>query len=541
MAAKLARRSSAFGPHNLSEIMIIAAIDIGSNSIHQVVVETDREKPFRVLASAKEMVRLGRSAARERRLSPAAIGRAVDALKKFRANAEEHGAREILTTATSAVREADNRQDFIDQVTKETGLHVELLSGIEEARMIALAVAMRMPQSNQGRALAIDIGGGSTELPVTQNGEPAVLISLKLGSVRLTEQAVKSDPISEKQLRRLRAELRAVIAQRAPEIKAVGFDVCYGTSGTIAALERVALQRSLHNPAAAKRTPASLSLAELCTMNEELARLPLAERAKVPGLNRARAEIIVAGGQLLEALMETLGVEQLTVCDWALREGVIIAHLAKRGVTVSSTSTRLERDPSLRGALALAAHYQANLKHAHRVAYLAQQLFDDLRSLHQLGGEHRRLLMAAAVLHDIGYLVSHTNHHKHSAYLIENSELTGFTTAEIAVIANVARYHRSSLPKAKHAYYAALPAETRTVVRKLSALLRIADALDRDHEGRVRSVRSEIGARRVQVKAACHHTSDTTLWRVEERADLFEQEFGRPIEVLAEPLDNPAK
>jgi exopolyphosphatase / guanosine-5'-triphosphate,3'-diphosphate pyrophosphatase len=524
--------------------MIIAAIDIGSNSIHQVVVETDREKPFRVLASAKEMVRLGRSAARERLLSPAAIQRAVKALHKFRANAEAHGAREILTTATSAVREADNRLDFIEQVAKETGLHVELLSGIEEARMIALAVALRMPQSNDRRTLAIDIGGGSTELAVTQNSEPSVLISLKLGAVRLTEQAVKSDPISEKQLRRLRAELRAVIAQRAPEIKAVGFDVCYGTSGTIAALERIALHRSLRSSAgraaAAKRPPASLSLAEVRSVNEELARLPLAERAKVEGLNRARAEIIIAGGQLLEALMETLGVEQLTVCDWALREGVIIAHLAKRGATVTSSASRLERDPSLRGALALAAHYRADLKHAHRVAYLAQQLFDDLRPLHQLGGEHRRLLMAAAVLHDIGYLVSHTEHNKHSAYLIEHSELTGFTDSEIAVIANVVRYHRSSLPKPKHPYYAALPLETRTIVRKLAALLRMADALDRDHEGRVRSVRVESGAKTVRLIATCTRPSETTLWRLEERADLFEQEFGLRVEVLAEsPINLP--
>ncbi|MBI1760774.1 MAG: Ppx/GppA family phosphatase [Acidobacteria bacterium] len=522
--------------------MILSAIDIGSNSIHQVVVETDREKPFRVLASAKEMVRLGRSAARDRRLSPAAMNRAIEALQKFRANAESHGAREILTTATSAVREATNQQEFIERVTKETGLHVELLSGIEEARMIALAVAMRMPQSNNCRALAIDIGGGSTELPVTQNGEPAVLISLKLGSVRLTEQLGASDPPSEKTLRRLRAELRAVIAQRAPEIKTVGFDVCYGTSGTIAALERVALQRHLKNPTApgraAKRSEASLSLKELRALNEELARLPLAERARVAGLNRARAEIIIAGGQLLEALMETLEVEQLTVCDWALREGVVIAHLTKRGATVTSTATRLERDPSLRGALALAAHYRADLKHAHRVAYLAQQLFDDLRSLHMLGGEHRRLLMAAAVLHDIGYLVSHTDHHKHSAYLIDNSELTGFTASEVAIIANVARYHRSTLPKPKHSYFAKLPAETRAVVRKLAAILRIADALDRDHEGRVRGVRAELDAKTARIFAISTRPSETTLWRMEERADLFEQEFGRRVELIAETNAN---
>ena len=522
--------------------MILAAIDIGSNSIHQVVVESDREKPFRVLASAKEMVRLGRSAARDQRLSSAAMERAITALRKFRKLAEAQGAREILTTATSAVREAANRDEFIARANDEAGVHVELLSGIEEARLIALAAAVRMRERQTARALVIDIGGGSTELAVTQDEEPVALVSLKLGAVRLTEQAGTSDPIPEKALRKLRSELRAVIAARAPEIKAAGFEVCYGTSGTIAALERVALQRHLAGDKRAEKRPeASLSLDELRALNAELARLPLAERAKLPGLNRARAEIIVAGGQLLEALLETLGVAQLTVCDWALREGVVIAHLAKRGATVTSSSTRLERDPSLRGALALAAHYRADMKHAHRVAYLAQQLFDECRVLHMLGGEHRRLLMAAAVLHDIGYLVSHTNHHKHSAYLIDNSELTGFTETEIAVIANVARYHRSSLPKPKHAYYAALPDDTRSVVRKLAALLRIADALDRDHEGRVRSLRCEISERRARVIANAARASDTTLWRVEERADLFQQEFGRAVELRVEPSSTTAE
>jgi exopolyphosphatase/guanosine-5'-triphosphate,3'-diphosphate pyrophosphatase len=517
--------------------MITAALDVGSNSIHLVVVETDEEKPFRVLTRGKEVVRLGRSAARDRNLSNSAIERAIACIRKFRLRAQAYGAQEMIAVATSAVREASNRQEFLRRVAEETGVHVELLSGIEEARLIALAVSVKYRQRHRQRLLVIDIGGGSTELAVTAQGEPAVLISLKLGSVRLTEQYVASDPISEKQLRRLRSELREVIGLRAPEIQAVGFDLCYGTSGTINALAGISMRRRLaQGRGGAGRRPvdAPLSFRDVRTLNQELAALPLEERMKIPGLNRSRSEIIVAGGQILEAVMETVGVTELMACDWALREGVVIAQLARRGATVSSSPAKLERDPSLRGALALAQHYQADLKHGHRVAYLAQQMFDALRPLHLLGGEHRRLLAAAALLHDIGYFVSHTEHNKHSAYLIDHSELTGFTASEVSVIANIARYHRSSLPKPKHPYFIALPEEDRDVVRRLAAILRIADALDRDHQGRVRSLRCELDESFVRVIVACARESDTTRWRVEERSDLFHEVYGRGIELATE-------
>src|SRR5262249_40802811 len=195
--------------------MIIAALDIGSNSIHLVVVETDHERPFRVVASAKEVVRLGRSAARDQRLSTSAMQRAVDCLKRFRRIAEFHGAQELIAVATSAVREASNRDQFLSRAADETGIDIQMLSGIEEARLIALAVSVRYKQRSGQHALVIDIGGGSAELAVMKKGEPIALASFKLGAVRLAEQFVKSDPISEKQLQRLRSELRDVIARRA--------------------------------------------------------------------------------------------------------------------------------------------------------------------------------------------------------------------------------------------------------------------------------------------------------------------------------------
>ena len=517
--------------------MIIAALDIGSNSIHLVVVETDHEKPFRVLARGKEVMRLGRSTARDRKLSQAAMDRAVACIRKFRLRAQTYGAQELIAVATSAVREATNRREFLERVAEETDVQVELLSGIEEARLIALAVSVEQRASAKQRALVIDIGGGSTELAVIHQGEPAALISLKLGAVRLTEQFITTDPISDRQLRRLRTELREVLAPRTQEIQAAGFDVCYGASGTINALSGMMLRRHLeaaHGHPTRQQIEVPLTLDDVRTLNREFAALSLAERVKFPGLNTARAEIIVAGGQLLEAIMETVEVAELIACNWALREGVIIAQLARRAASITAWPASLERDPSLRSTLALAERYQADLKHARRVAHLSQQLFDALRSLHLLGGEHRRLLTAAALLHDIGYFVSHTGHNKHSAYLIQHSELTGFTASEVAIIANVARYHRTSLPKAKHPYYAALPPEDREIVRKLAALLRVADALDRDHAGRVRNLNCEIGETAVHLTAQCSRESDTASWRIEERGNLFHEVFGCPIELTTE-------
>jgi len=514
--------------------MITAALDIGSNSIHLVIVETDHEKPFRVVASAKEVVRLGRSSVRDQRLSAAAMDRAVDCLKRFRRVAESHGARELIAVATSAVREAANGNQFITRAAEEAGVEIDLLSGIEESRLIALAVSVRYRQSNKQQSLVIDIGGGSTELAVMKNGEPTTLISFKLGAVRLTEQYVKSDPVGEKQLRRLRSELRELIAHRAAEIEAAGIEACYGTSGTINTIAALSLRRRLTaggGRMARRRLEHSLTLDELRALNVELASYTLDERVRAARLNRQRAEIIVAGGQLLEALMETLKIDEIVSCDWALREGVIIAHLARRVETVTTSPARLERDPSLRGALALARHCRADLKHASRVAYLSQQLFDELRPLHTLGGEHRRLLAAAALLHDIGYFVSHTGHHKHSAYLIQNSELTGFTSPEIVVIANIAYYHRGGLPKAKHEYYSGLRVQDREVVWKLAALLRLADALDRDHEGSVRGLRCEIDDDEVRIVALCSREADAMRRRLEERADLFAEVFGRVVEL----------
>jgi exopolyphosphatase / guanosine-5'-triphosphate,3'-diphosphate pyrophosphatase len=511
--------------------MITAALDIGSNSIHLVVVETGGKQPFRVLASAKEMVRLGRSVARDRKLSASATERALQCLKKFRARAEGYGATEFVAVATSAVREAANRADFIQRAAAETGVQIELLSGVEEARLIALAVSVRVREHRKRRLLVIDIGGGSTEFAVAVDGEPLALASLKLGAVRFTESFMSSDPIPEKQLRRMRAELREVIAPRAGEITAAGFELCFGTSGTINALGRVALARRARKRTTPERAP--LTLDGVRALNEELARLDLEERVKATGLSRARAEIIVAGGQILEAAMELLGVAELSVCDYALREGVIISRLAQRaaGRGVAASAEEMERDPSLRGAFALLERYRGDRKHARRVAHLAGQLFDELQPLHLLGGEQRRLLTAAALLHDIGYFVSHTGHHKHSAYLIQHSDLTGFTAHEIAVIANVARYHRSSPPKAKHPYFTALAEEDRAVVRQLAALLRVADALDRDHAGRVRNVKCEVGEGAVRLTLAGASEEEAARWRVEERGDLFAEVYGRPLEL----------
>jgi exopolyphosphatase/guanosine-5'-triphosphate,3'-diphosphate pyrophosphatase len=512
--------------------MIIGALDIGSNSIHLVVVETQPDGSFEVLGSGKEMVRLGRSVARDRKLSNDAMSRAVETISRFNDQARALGATEMITAATSATREATNRETFIRRVVEETGVHLDTLSGIEEARLISLAVAARVKPRAKQRLLGIDIGGGSTEVTITQNGEPAVLISFNLGAVRLTQQFMTSDPIGKGQLRRLRTELREVISQREPEISAVGFDLCVGTSGTINALATTLWHRRHKKNLPSAEAPESglpIGIGELRELNEEMAALDLDGRADLPGMSKARAEIIVPGGQLLEAMLDSLKIEKLNTCDWALREGVIIAHLARQTAASSKSAAQLEKDPSLRGALSLLDRYRADRKHALMVASFASQLFDQLRPMHLLGNEHRRLLLGAALLHDIGTFIAHANHNKHSAYLIQNSELTGFMASELAIIANVARYHRSSMPKMKHPYFASLSDGDREVVRKLSAMLRVADVFDREHLSRIRELKADFDDDTIYLTAVSSQISDATPYRVEERSDLLADVFGRRV------------
>jgi len=535
--------------------MKLAAIDIGSNSIHLVIVRAVKGQHPEIIDREKEMVRLGAGTLREHRLSKKTIERAITTLRRFKKMAEHNGAEPIITTATSAVRESRNSDQFIEQVRKEVGLDVQVLPGVEEARLIAMAVS-QVTDFNNRRALIIDIGGGSTEFIITGGGEPELMLSLRLGAVRLTEKFISTDPISMEQRNRLVANIRSDFTRAAAEIKNVGFDFVIGSSGTVLNMVNAVVQAD--EPYGSEDVPdyepfsQTVTLDQIEWLNRKLGRMTLRERRRVSGIEKGRADIIVAGGLLLQCVLSDLGATEITSCDWSLREGVILNYLWRR--REAYFAPKVQPPPSLasqedslmypvtndsfldvraRSVLSVARRYDYDVTHSHHVARLASRIFDDTNELHGLNGQDRKLLQYAAILHDIGYHIAHNNHHRHGLYLIKNSEMPGFTGDEIAMMSTMVRYHRGSLPRKssdartrhEHEDYYALDRSHRSRVIRLASILQIADGLDRSHQQLISDVRCEVDDKAVTFYASSAGESELEMWSAERKASWFSDLF----------------
>jgi exopolyphosphatase/guanosine-5'-triphosphate,3'-diphosphate pyrophosphatase len=506
----------------------IAAIDIGSNSLKLAIAQAAASDSFTIISQERERVRLGHETLKTHRLSSQAINLSADAIAKFRSIAESRNADSILAVATASVREAQNASEFVSEIKRQTGVTVEVLSSLEEARLIGIAAAQNCNLSD-GALMNIDIGGGSTELSLMRDGEPHKLFSMKLGAVGLTEKFIASDPPKKKEIENLRAEIVSALERPLRKIKGETWQISTGTSGTILNLGSLLNAQSGES---ANKKPV-ISLKKLSALNEMLARIPLEERAKLPVISAQRAEVIVAGGQILENVMRALKIESLEPCSYALREGVIIDHL--REIEAESLPPVPDvLDKRLRGVFAIGRRYGYEERHALQVADLAEKIFDQIAPLYNLKRHWRTLLSAAALLHDVGYHISHESHHKHSFYLIKHSEITGFSESEKLFIANIARYHRGSLPKESHSDFMKLPEKDRRTVAQLGAILRLADALDHGYENRIKDLKFKRGAQNMTLKLISDEDCAAELKAVEQKKDLFEAAFDTKLEATAE-------
>ncbi|MGQ9896767.1 MAG: Ppx/GppA phosphatase family protein [Acidobacteriota bacterium] len=473
----------------------VAAIDVGSNSIHLIIAEVRPGERLRIIEREKDTVRLAAGLTETYHLTEEKIKAAVATLRRFNDLAQAHDVTALLVVATSAIREAWNREVFLQRVEQEVGLKVEILPGVEEARLIALAVT-EVTNFHGERGLIIDVGGGSTEFILTNGQMPTYFASVKLGAVRLQERFLsQQDPPSRTEIESLTTYIQSGLARTVREIQeAGGFQRVVGTSGTIltfAAATPDAYFPEKKDPTAKKASFApfasGLTYSELHALNRRLQRMSHKERRKLPGVDSRRADIIVAGGILLETIFRELGIQHLTTCEWSLREGVVLNYLYEQGWSLSRASLP-DADIRQQSILSVARRYAYEAGHAHHTAKLAEQIFDQTRRLHGLGTREREWLRYAALLHDIGYHIAHTSHHKHGMYLIRHAELPGFHPHEIAILANLVRYHRRSLPKRKHDDFTRLLPVHQETVTKLIPILRLADALDRRHAGKVREV-----------------------------------------------------
>lgn len=507
-----------------------AAIDIGTNSVHLIVVKILEHGNFEIIDREKEVIRLGEGFSGDiKKLTGDAIERAVTAIARFKDIAETHNAK-IRAVATSAVRESANRNEFIEKVYEKTGIQVEVISGQEEARLIYLGILRAVPVYEK-RALCIDIGGGSTEFVLGVNGKIEFSRSLKIGAVRLTQKFFEGNKITKSAIDECRKWVEGEIFHVTNYIDKYGFEVCVGSSGTIQTVGNIAAELSKRDV-----TPNRI-LNNFEFTKEELSKIAdtvlnaksLSERKKIKGMDSKRADIFPAGIIILQTIFEQLKINKLTISEYALREGIVVDSL--RNLNIEQHRPRLS-DIRYESVLQLAKTCYFDSEHCFHVANLATKIYDDLQDLHKLEGSTREYLIAASILHDIGHHIAHNQHHKHSNYIIRNSELMGFNENEINIIANVARYHRKSHPKQKHQEFALLSSKDQLVVKKLSAILRVADSLDRSHKQKINSIEAKVINGTVELYLKLNNKSiEIELWNLGRREKLFEEVFEKQIKI----------
>jgi exopolyphosphatase/guanosine-5'-triphosphate,3'-diphosphate pyrophosphatase len=503
----------------------IAAIDIGSNSIRQLVADVSPEGGIKVVDEMKDAPRLGAGLAESGALSEEAMSRAIEALGRMALLAKQARATRIEAVATSAVRDAVNGRAFLSRVKRTTGLEVRLLSGEEEARLGFLS-AMAHFDMAVGRTVVMDIGGGSLELALSAGGVVDRLLSFPLGTVRLTERFLGMTP-SRGDIAKLRQEVRRELKAhwRAREWR--GAQVI-GSGGTFTNLAGMVLARQGLETARTVHATRVERL-DLEHLIDTLGAMSPGERLKVPGLNRERADIILAGLCVAAEVLSRVDSRALVVSRYGIREGIVLE--AARVAPVAADPG----DARERSVHELGVRCGFDEPHAKHVRELALQLFDAVGDRIGCESSDRQLLADAALLHDIGYHISYDTHHKHSYHLILHADLLGVAPADQVVIANVARYHRGAVPKKSQRNFGSLDKETRRRIKRLAALLRIADGLDRGHVGAVGRVKVRWTARAMRITpqpALAGGTMRLELWGASRRRALLEDVADATVEFV---------
>ncbi len=493
----------------------VAAIDVGTNAMRMMIARANGDRPVEVLANVREAIRLGQDVFTKRVISEELTSRAVEAFIKFRALIDRHSVQHIKAVGTSAMRDALNRDIFIDRITKASGIEILVIGAEEEARLIHIAVAERIDLKNK-LALLIDIGGGSVEVTLVSDDSITATHSFNMGTVRLL-QKLEPARVGESHFNQLVHEYAdATNMWLETRIGKQHIDLCAATGGNVESLgdlRMTILRKESRSPLAAK---------ELDALAQKLQSMTFEQRLQDLGLRPDRADVIVPAVIVLQTLLKQAGLSQVLIPNVGLKDGLLLDVL--RGLY--DHKNRLHRDQVLASAMQLGNKYAFDTQHATTVARIATQLFDDTRTLHDLDDEARLLLEAAALLHDIGHFINTSSHHKHTYYLITSSPIIGLSESQKFIIANIARYHRKSTPNLDHDSYRSLSPKDRVTVSKLAAIIRIADALDTQHASKVINV--SVKYKRPNFKIKLQGMDDLLLekWGFLKRCTFFEEVFG---------------
>lgn len=518
---------------------VLAAIDLGSNSFHIIVVEIDPEaQSFKILDRLRETVRLGTFHEPHKELSQADLKRGTEILQRFKKLAEGHNASEIFASATSAIREASNGKEWLTKIRTELGIDAHPISGVEEARLIYLGT-LSATELKGKRMGIVDIGGGSTELIVGDEESIYHLSSTKVGAVRITEKMMQDESNLLEKIETVERDIEGLFSIKIQRIEQIGgFDFLVGTSGTIQTIAKI--DYKMHNFIDPERIPNlnhyKISFDSLCSIIEKMISVPKEKRSSAFDISENRAEIILAGSIILRVVMKSLKANEIFYCDRALREGLIVDKLLQKGVI--KDRLQYQRTIRERSVLELANKYKFSKEHAFQVKNLSSSIFDQTKGLlHNYTDREKELLEAAAILHDIGSLVTLNDHHKHSYYLIRHSGLLGFNDEEVELIANLARYHRQSNPKDSHFNFQNLPREHKKLVKELSSILRIAEGLDKGHKCAIKDITISHNSDKKKLKCKLKsniegYNCELERWSAIGKSKEFKKEFGVDIDFL---------
>jgi exopolyphosphatase / guanosine-5'-triphosphate,3'-diphosphate pyrophosphatase len=507
---------------------VVGFIDIGTNAIRLLVVRINPNFSYTIISKEKEVVRLGEHEFKDNMLNSGAIERAIFVCGKFADLAKTYGANEIIAVGTSAIREAKNQSEFLKTLRDKTGLNVKVISGHEEARLIWLGVTNGIDIGTQ-KALFIDLGGGSTEITIGNQRQIFYANSFRLGAIRLTTKFIGEGwigPVKAETYKRIKQYACEKINAIKPRVLRYGIRLAWGSSGTIINLAEIS--NKLYKKSGSSNGELVLSRKNLKKVATVLCWLPLEERRRVPSINPDRADIIVAGAAIIEAIMDQFGLEEIRVSCQELRDGLLVEYLSN-----FAGFRELQTVPTRkRSVIHLGRSCNFDEKHAETVTALSLELFDSAKQigLHSMGEKERDLLKHAATLHDIGDFLSFNDHHLHSYYIINNAGLLGFSRQEIQMMANIARFHRKKIPSRKTLKTEALDEKSKKNVAVLSTFLRFAEKLDRSHCSLVKRVEFENESQDC-VLLKFYSDSDCSLeeWSVVQNKQAFFNAFEKEL------------
>lgn len=513
-----------------TEALRVAAIDLGTNSFHMIIVEGSRDKGIVEIDRVKDMICIGQGSIVTKMLTEEAMQAGIATLKKFLVLAAQHGVQfeHVIAFATSAIREAKNRLDFINRVRAETGLKVKVISGKEEAEFIYYGVRNAVSVGKTAD-LIFDIGGGSVEFVLVNHKGVQLLESRKIGVARMYERFVTTDPIAAHDVKMLEQFFAAEMVTAVDKATAMKVRRAIASSGTAETIARMihAMQGresdgSLNN--------SSFTRSEFQQLYKMVLPMSSAERKKMSGLDEKRVDLIVPGLILVDMIFKLFRLDEIIIADSALREGMVLHYLQKQGSVLKQQGHQASLDIRRESVNELGFRCHWDRGYAEYIAHLCLQLFDRLAPLHQLEEPYRELLEYSALLHNIGVFISISSHHKHSQYIVTNGELRGFSPSEIAIIGNVVRYHRKSPPSEKHATYSTLKPSHKRAVDVLAGILRIANGLERGHRQNVQNVAVQLNGKSITMQLTCCFEPDIEIWAADQLKGWLETVLQKSIQ-----------